>query len=94
MAVRSLALLQLVKRTPFRRRHTLRERVRRGKTELSKKNQVGDRGSESTSAACHSISTFLLFLAFTFWLSSLSTSGRLVVLRVRGRPERRADGER
>lgn len=95
MAVRSLALLQLVKRTPFRRRHALRV-LEKGSSGVrqSFQNKIRDSGSESTSAACHSISTFLLFLAFTFWFSSLSTSGRLVVLRVRGRPERRADGER
>lgn len=39
-----------------------------------------------TSAASHRISTFLLFLALTFWPTSLSSSGRLVVLWDRGRP--------
>lgn len=47
----------------------------------------GDTRGEATSAACHRTSTFLLFLALTFWLSSLSSSGTLVVLWVRGRPE-------
>ncbi|KAG7215762.1 hypothetical protein INR49_021885 [Caranx melampygus] len=37
------------------------------------------------------ISTFLFFLALTFWLSSLSSSGRLVVLRERGRPEEKTE---
>lgn len=46
-----------------------------------------DTMSKCTSAACHRISTFLLFLAFTFWFRSLRRSGRLVVLRERGRPK-------
>lgn len=48
---------------------------------------------DCTSAACHRISTFLFFLALTFWLSSLSSSARLLVLREWGRPEETAEEE-
>lgn len=42
-----------------------------------------------TSAACHKMSTFLFFLAWTFWPRNLSSSGRHVWERDLGRPERR-----
>lgn len=91
MAVRSLALLQLVKRTPFKRRHTFgdsEEEIRRRRQSFYASGaRIRGSDDESTSAACHRISTFLFFLVFTFWLSSLSSSGTLVVLRERGRPE-------
>lgn len=97
MAVRSLALLQLVKRTPFKRRHTFgdsEEEIRRRRQSFYASGaRIRGLNDESTSAACHRISTFLFFLAFTFWLSSLSSSGTLVVLRERGRPEETTEDE-
>lgn len=39
-----------------------------------------------TSAASNRMSTFLLFLALTFWLRNLSSSGTQFWLRERGRP--------
>lgn len=39
-----------------------------------------------TSAACQRMSTFLFFLAWTFWARNRSSSGRHVWLRDRGKP--------
>ena len=41
-----------------------------------------------TSAACQRMSTFLFFLAWTFWPRNRSSSGRHVWLRDRGKPGR------
>lgn len=46
-----------------------------------------------TSAACQRMSTFLFFLAWTFWPRNRSSSGRHVWLRERGKPRRRSTAQ-
>lgn len=46
-----------------------------------------------TSAACQRMSTFLFFLAWTFWPRNRSSSGKHVWLRERGKPRRRRHWE-
>lgn len=109
MAVRSFALLQLVTRTPFRRRQiwrnkweryhpgkihsnyfqvweSLRSQLHASKTNWIVISHVSVLLDHCTSAACNRMSTFLLFLALTFWLRNLSSSGTQIWLRERGRP--------
>lgn len=118
MAVRSLALLQLVKRTPFRRRQIWGGEIPGNRQQAAHYKMILQPCSGSslvtsiqyemdwtqkdnlqqfihgpaaknglTSAACHRMSTFLFFLAWTFCPRNLSSSGRHVWERDLGRPE-------
>lgn len=71
-----------------------RNREQRSKTEPFPPEARRYNRSEPTSAACHKISTFLLFLALTFWLSRFSSSGRLVGLWEQGRAEESQEEQR